>query len=159
MRSAVLHLCIALIWLFLSPARDLPRFLIGLAVGWAVLYLFRSLLPDDQYLRRSGAFFRWLWAFIKAFIASQWRVAQNILLPSRFPVQPGFLTYPLEDLNDLEILILSHTISLTPGTTSVEVDFEKRELLIHALEAGDPRATVDSIRNGLMNPLIAFTRP
>lgn len=159
MRSAVLHFSIAFIWLFLSPDRDLPGFLIGLAVGWAVLILFKSLLPDDQYLRRSGAFFRWLWAFLKAFLASQLRVAQNILFPTRYPVQPGFLTFPLGDLSDLEILILSHTISLTPGTTSVEVDLPNGCLLIHALESADPRATVESIRENLMNPLLAFTRP
>jgi multisubunit Na+/H+ antiporter MnhE subunit len=159
MKTAVLHLTIAFIWLFFGQDRDLPRLLIGLALGWGVLVLFRPLLPEDGYLRRSLAFFRWLWAFTRAFVASQIRVAQNILLPSRYPVSPGFLYFPIEDLSDLEILVLSHTISLTPGTTSVEVERESGRLLIHALEADHPEEVISSIQNQLLEPLLAFSRP
>ena len=59
----------------------------------------------------------------------------------------------------MEIILLSHSISLTPGTTSVDVDLEKRELLIHALEADDPAAIVEDIRENLLKPLLGFTRP
>lgn len=159
MRSAFLHLAISFTWLFLSPQRDLPQFLKGLVIGYGMLLLFQPLLPKDRYLRGSKAFILWVIAFLKALILSQVRVAKLILLPARHPVHPGFLTFPLHDLSELEIIILSHSISLTPGTTSVEVDLEKQELLIHALEAGDPGATAEDIRENLLKPLLAFTRP
>jgi len=159
MKTALLHMAIALIWLFLSPNRDLARLLIGLLIGYGLLHLFRPLLPKDRYLKSSAAFFRWLGAFIKALLLAQWRVAQIILLPRRFPIHPGFFTLQLDDLSDIEIIILTHSISLTPGTTSVEVDSERGELLIHALEAEDPEASIAAIRRDLLEPLLAFTRP
>lgn len=159
MKTALLHLAIALIWLFLSPNRDLARMLIGVLVGYGVLTLFKPLLPKDRYLKSSLAFFRWVWSFFKALLVAQVRVAQIILMPRRYPIHPGFFTFPLDDLSDLEIIILTHSISLTPGTTSVDVDIDKRELLIHALEAGDPEATTRDIRDDLLEPLLAFTRP
>lgn len=159
MRTALLHLVIAMIWLFLSPHRDLPRLLIGLLIGWALLAAFRPLLPKDRYLKGSLAFFRWVGSFTRELILSQIRVAQIILLPGSAPIHPGFLEFPIDGLGDAEVLILSHTISLTPGTTSVEIDRDREVLLIHALEAGDPEATREEIRENLLKPLLAFTRP
>jgi len=158
MRTALLHLTIAVVWLLLSPQRDLPRLLFGLGIGWVVLALLHPLLPPDRYLGASLALFRWLWAFAKTLVLSQVRVAQIILLPSRYPIHPGFLRLPLDDLSDLEILLLSHSISLTPGTTTVDVDREQRELLIHALEADSPEETIAQIRSELLEPLLEFTR-
>ena len=157
--TAMLHVLIALVWLFLSPNRDLPRLLTGLVIGYGVLMLFRPLLVRDRYLNGSLAFFKWVFAFLKALVLSQVRVAQLILFPRRHPVNPGFIHFPLGDLSDLEILILTHSISLTPGTTTVEVDFQTRNILIHALEAGDEEATVNDIRANLLEPLLRFTRP
>ena len=159
MRSLLLHLAISITWLRLSPQRDLPQLIKGMVIGYGILLLFKPLLPEDRYLKGSKAFILWIIAFAKALILSQVRVAKLILFPRRYPVHPGFLTFPLEELSELEIILLSHSISLTPGTTSVDVDLEKRELLIHALEADDPAATVEDIRENLLKPLLAFTRP
>jgi multicomponent Na+:H+ antiporter subunit E len=159
MKTAMLHMGIAIIWLFLSPNRDLPRLFIGLAIGWGLLHLFRPLLPDDRYLKGGNAFFRWVWAFTKALLLAQIRVAQIILFPKSFPIDPGFIEFPIDKLTDLELLILSHSISLTPGTTSVDIDREQNLLLIHGLEAGQPEETIREIRESLLKPLLAFTRP
>lgn len=159
MKTALLHLSIAMTWLFLSPTRDLPRFLIGLLIGYGLIQLFRPLLPEDRYLKSSWAFIKWLGSFVRALFLSQLRVAQIITFPSSNPIHPGFIEYPTKDLTDLEVLILSHTITLTPGTASVEVDREQGILLIHALEAGDPAATITDIEENLLQPLLAFTRP
>lgn len=159
MKTALLHVGIALIWLFLSPDRDLPRLIIGLIIGWVLLAAFRPLLPQDRYLKGSTAFFKWIMSFGKELVLSQVRVAQIILQPKKHAIHPGFLEFPIEGLTDAEVLILSHTISLTPGTTSVEVDRKREILLIHALEAGDPEGTRADIRDNLLKPLLAFTRP
>jgi len=159
MRTALLHIFVAIVWLFLSPNRDLPRLIIGIVIGWGVLNLFKPLLPQDCYLKGSVGFFGWIWSFLSALIRSQIRVATIILFPKRNPIHPGFIEFPIKGLSDSEIILLSHSISLTPGTTSVEVDEEKGILLIHALEAGNPSGTVSEIEEKLLKPLLAFTRP
>jgi multicomponent Na+:H+ antiporter subunit E len=159
MKTALIHIGIAIIWMFLNPQRDLPSFMIGLILGWGLLVVFRPLLPEDRYLKRSSGLFGWIWAFFKALILSQIRVAQVILFPNKHPIHPGFLEFPIKDLSDIEILMLSHSISLTPGTTSVEVDQKQQVLLIHALEAGNPEETFKEIEDTLLKPLLALTRP
>lgn len=159
MKTAFLHLAIAVIWLFLSPTRDLPRLLIGFLIGWVLIAAFRPILPKDRYQQGLTGFFRWCWAFFKALVLSQIRVSQIILFPSRNPISPGFVEFPLGDLTEMEIMLLSHSVTLTPGTASVDVYPEKRILLIHALEAGCPEATIQEIRESLLKPLLALTRP
>ena len=110
MKSLLLHLAIAFTWLFLSPQRDLPQLIKGLAIGYGILLLFQPLLPDDRYLKGSKAFILWIIAFGKARALERLRA------------------YALE-------------------------------LLIHALEADDPAAIVEDIRENLLKPLLGFTRP
>lgn len=159
MKTAFLHIGIAMIWLFLSPTRDLPRLMIGLLVGWLLLAAFRPLLPKDTYMKGLTAFIIWCWAFLKALVLSQIRVSMIVLSPKTHPIHPGFVEFPLRDLRDPEIILLSHSISLTPGTTTVEVDKERQILLVHALEAGDPEGTIRDIEDNLLKPMLAFTRP
>jgi multicomponent Na+:H+ antiporter subunit E len=159
MKTAILHIGIAMIWLFLSPTRDLPRLLIGLLIGWLMLSAFRPLLPQDRYLKGLTAFVAWCWAFLKALLLSQIRVSAIVLFPKTHPIHPGFVEFPIGDLGDAEIILLSHSISLTPGTTTVEVDKDRRILLVHALEAGNPEETVRDIEDNLLKPMLAFTRP
>lgn len=159
MVSLVLHLLIAFIWLFLSPTRNLPSLIIGLVIGWGILFVFRSLLPGDRYLVRSIAFWQWLLKFLRAFVSSQLRVAQIVLFPKRFAIHPDYLDFPLPpDLTDFEKLVLTHTISLTPGTTSVEIIEEGNRLVVHALEASDPEAIFRDINTNLLQPLLKVTR-
>lgn len=159
MKTAFLHIGIAIVWLFLSPTRDLPRLLIGLLIGWLLLSAFRPLLPNDAYMKGVRSFIVWCWAFLKALVLSQIRVSTIVLFPKSHPIHPGFVEFPLGDLRDAEIILLSHSISLTPGTTSVEVDKERQILLVHALEAGDPDETIRDIQTNLLEPMLAFTRP
>jgi multisubunit Na+/H+ antiporter MnhE subunit len=42
--------------------------------------------------------------------------------------------------------LLGSMVSLTPGTTTIDIDMERRELLLHVLDASDTRALVDGIR-------------
>jgi multisubunit Na+/H+ antiporter MnhE subunit len=42
--------------------------------------------------------------------------------------------------------LLGSMVSLTPGTTTIDIDMERRELLLHVLDASDTTALVDGIR-------------
>ena len=71
---------------------------------------------------------------------------------------PDFIAYPIAGLSPLEIVILSHCITLTPGTTSVEISADRSVLILHALDAGDPAGVCAAIRKDLEEPLLAWTR-
>jgi len=52
--------------------------------------------------------------------------------------------------------LLACMVSLTPGTTTIDVDMGRRELLLHVLDASDAAATVRSIRRSFEPGLVAL---
>ncbi|MEE3117758.1 MAG: Na+/H+ antiporter subunit E, partial [Pseudomonadota bacterium] len=70
------------------------------------------------------------------------------------PPRPAFVCYPLELEHPLAISILASTISLTPGTVSVDVSDDNTLLLVHALDAEDGDEVINTIRTRYEKPLL-----
>lgn len=96
--------------------------------------------------------------FTKELLLANIAVARTVLFQPRSALAPGFVTYDLRGLTSFEIVVLTHCITLTPGTTSVEVSADQNTLLVHALDARDPDGVRASIRAGLEAPLLRWTR-
>lgn len=159
MYAFTLNMVIATIWLLLSRQPTVPDFVLGFALGYAVIAAFRSLLPDGvMYIRRSIAFFRFLALFLKAFVLANFSVAATVLFRSRHDLQPDFLAYDVAGLRRGEILLLSYCITLTPGTMTIRVADDFQHLVIHALDAAEPDAIRRQIDRELKEPILAFTR-
>jgi len=96
--------------------------------------------------------------FFYALLASNLQMARVVLFRPVRELSPDFVEYPVAGLSRLEIVLLSHCITLTPGTTSVEVSADHRVLVVHALDGADHAAVCRSIREDLEEPLLAWTR-
>lgn len=107
---------------------------------------------------RIFGFLLFLIYFFRALLIANLQLARTVLFEKSEDLSPGFLNYSVDELTKLEILLLSHCITLTPGTTTVEISEDFKELLVHALDARDPRATAQSIRDELELPLLRWTR-
>ncbi|MGK3996559.1 Na+/H+ antiporter subunit E [Sorangium sp. So ce1024] len=103
-------------------------------------------------------FVLFIFCFLRALVVANLQLARCILFQKRKDLAPGFLTYPVEQLSKLEIFVLSHCITLTPGTTTVEVSRDFTRLTLHALDARDAEATVRGIRDELEAPILRWTR-
>lgn len=108
--------------------------------------------------RRIVGFVWFTVCFVKELVSANISVARTVLFQHRENFAPDFLNYELRGLTPFEIVVLTHCITLTPGTTSVEVSEDQTTLLVHALDARDPEAVRDSIKKGLEMPLLAWTR-
>lgn len=95
--------------------------------------------------------------FLRALIVSNIQMAAVVLFRPVRSLSPGFIRYPIGGLSEMEIILLSHCITLTPGTTSVEVSDDRQTLLVHALDARDADQARASIKQ-LEAPLLAWTR-
>jgi multisubunit Na+/H+ antiporter MnhE subunit len=104
------------------------------------------------------SFVGFILCFIRELVLANIAVARTVLFTPRSALAPGFLEYDLRGLRPFEIVVLTHCITLTPGTTSVEVCQDQLTLVIHALDARDHDAVRLSIKNGLEKPLLAWTR-
>ena len=53
-----------------------------------------------------------------------------------------------------EVLILSHCITLTPGTTTIHIDDDYKSIIVHAFRGENPKNVIDSIENDLKKYIV-----
>jgi len=109
-------------------------------------------------VRRTANFAWFVVRFARALVISNVEMARVVLFRPVRELSPDFIEYPIAGLSRMEIVLLSHCITLTPGTTSVEVSEDHRTLVVHALEGADPATVCRTIKEDLEAPLLAWTR-
>lgn len=158
MKSFGLNLLIATMWLLLSCAPSPTVFALGFGLGFALVAAFRPVLGNDSYVRRCVALGRFLLLFTCEFLVANAKVAWAVLFRSRESLHPNFIVYDTRGLRPAEILLLSYCVSLTPGTTTVDIAPDFSSLVLHALDADDPAAIRREIDHKLRRSILAFTR-
>lgn len=147
MRLLLIHLLLALAWMALTGQFSAGNFAVGMALAFPILWLTQRGKMTFSYLakiRQIGGFVAFfLWELLKANL----RVAHDVLT-LRHHMRPGVVAVHLEQATDLEILILTTFITLTPGTLSLDVSTDKRTLYIHAMYVDDMTQFRDSIKQG-----------
>lgn len=109
-------------------------------------------------LARTVGFLVWVVVFLRALIQANLSLAATVLFKKREELQPGFFTYRVDRLSRFEILVLAQCITLTPGTTTVQVSRDFQTLLVHSLDVSTPDATREEIRRDLEAPILRWTR-
>lgn len=155
--SFVLNLAIALIWLFLASQPTLAAFVLGWLIGFLLLMLFRNILGSGDYIRRSLGLFRFAGIFLREFIKSNLTIAWAALARRRRDIHPEFVRYSVAGLTPLEVFLLAQAITLTPGTTAVDV-LEGDVLLVHVFDGDDPEGLCRGIDETLKRGILSFTR-
>ena len=120
-----------------------------------------SSLPRGRFTawaRRAVALVRFVVRFLAALFTANLQMVRVVLFRPTASLAPDFVDYPVAGLTETEIVILSHCITLTPGTTSVEISDDRSVLVLHVLDAGDPAGVCAAIKKDLEEPLLAWTR-
>ena len=73
----------------------------------------------------------WTWLLIEI-VKSSIAVARVVISPS-MPIQPSLVEYSTKEKSDSGKVILGNSITLTPGT--VTIDLDENRLLVHCLTA------------------------
>jgi len=143
---------LAVVWLFVrgvTAETVVGEFVIGLAVGLPIAYAFRRFyLPDlalGERLRGlpyAGIYFG---HFAKELLTANVDVAYRVLAPS-MPIEPDVIELPLRVETDLAVTTIANSITLTPGTLTMDYDAERNSLYVHAIDGRDQDSIVDPIR-------------
>jgi len=157
-RTLLLNLTIAVLWLLLSDSPDTVTFFVGFAVGMVLLALFEPVLPKERYHGRVLAVLRFLGVFVREFTLANVDLVRTVLLQSRDDLHPNLLTLDVSGMTRAEILLLSHCISLTPGSVTVQIEPHFRWIMVHALSARDPAAVRERINATFRRAILDFTR-
>lgn len=127
-------------WLVLSTSYDVVNVVLGLLVASAVTWLNpvdpASPFRNVQWLKVLG-YLPWLFVRI---LGSGIHVTRLILDPS-LPIAPKLIHYRTELQSDGAIVVLGNSLTLTPGTITVEVS--SNELIVHAIDDASSRDLVE----------------
>lgn len=134
----ILFLSAYVVWCLFNWVPDESHLLTGVFVAWIVAFLMGDLVIQRPHLlghlRRYFYFlFQYvpvfLWEVIKANVDVAYRVAHPRLL-----IHPGIVKVKTSLQSDIAITLLANSITLTPGTMSVDVDQDKGVLYIHWID-------------------------
>lgn len=148
MYALSLMVALYVFWLLLSGFFDSPFLLsVGAGVAIGVMLLARRMEVVDHEGHPFQLSWRligyWPWLF-KEIAKSAWDVSKIILSP-RLPISPTLFRAPASQKSTVGVVTYANSITLTPGTISVDV--KKGEIMVHALT----RAGADGLLEGEMD--------
>ena len=152
-----INLFIALGYMGVQGQFTPTTFLVGFALGYAALWITRSLYDDARYFKRAPKAARLLGFFLTELVSSNLRVLWDVITPTHIS-RPGIVGIPLDAESDLEILLVSNLISLTPGTLSVDLSPDHRTLYVHVMFLEDPDRFRKEIKDGVERRVLEVTR-
>jgi multicomponent Na+:H+ antiporter subunit E len=153
-RWIVAGVLFGVLWVFVSGASITPRsllanVLVGLAVGFPVAYIFRRLYEEEVELVRPFVavpyVVLYLLVFFKEVIVANVDLVYRVFSP-RMPIEPQVIFVPLRVETSLGITTIANSITITPGTVTLDYDHEENALFVHAINGRDPTALVEPIR-------------
>ena len=138
MRYFVLFLFAFVLWLLLTWPADWQHIIVGVIVSILVMVLFGRLAVVGEVKmfdpKRWAWFIVYLVVFIWECIKANLDVAYRVIHP-RMPIKPGIVKVKTNLKSDVARTFLANTITMTPGTLSVDVDGD--ELYIHWIYVRD----------------------
>jgi multicomponent K+:H+ antiporter subunit E len=139
-------------WLLLSHRFTVGNLVLAAMLAWLVPLAVGRVRTAATPIRKPLKFVFFLGLLAGDIIVSNIIVAKQVLgSPAR--LRPGFVAVPLDLTGDLPITVLASTISLTPGTVSIEVSKDHKTLHVHALHVVDETRLVERIKHRYEQPL------
>jgi len=141
MRSKIILFILGLlVWLLLSWPTDLQHLLVGIVIASFVAFM-----TGDMFVQRPQLFthikrYFWflyylplfIWECIKANIDVAYRVSHPDV-----PINPGIVKVKTTLRSETGLTFLANSITLTPGTLTVDVDQERGFLYVHWIDVKD----------------------
>lgn len=136
----ILFILALLIWSFLTWPPDYQHLIIGILVSGFISFMTGDLFVKRPYVFKRISRYFWflyyvplfIWECIKANIDVAYRVTHPDL-----PINPGIVKVKTTLKSDTALTFLANSITLTPGTMSVDIDEENGFLYIHWIDVKD----------------------
>lgn len=141
-----LSILLVLLWLVLNQSLAIGQVLLGVVLGIAIGLLVRSTFPAIPRVRAPLRAMAYVLLVLQDIVVANFQVARLVLGPLA-RLRPRIVVVPL-DLDDPVVAsLLAATVTLTPGTVSVDLDLPGRRLTVHALDAGDDASVIGVIKS------------
>jgi multicomponent Na+:H+ antiporter subunit E len=151
LKFALLFTTLVFFWVWLNASRAADVLLAGLIAAIIIalafnngLAVFSDLKPNP---RAFGYALMYIPYFVKELIKSNLQLAAIVLAP-RLPVRPGIVKVRTTLKSRMGRMLLANSISLTPGTLTVEMSGEWFYIHCVTVESSDTEAATKAIVSG-----------
>lgn len=143
------NILLAFVWCALSTTFTFNALITGYLIGFVALWIAQPLYgaPKNYFVRMMRVVQLALF-FVFDLVVSSLRVAWDVLTPQDLS-NPKIIEMPLDVKSDLEILLVTNLISLTPGTLSLDVSADRKTLYVHAMFGDDPDQVIEDLKSGM----------
>ena len=124
-----------LFWLLLSGILDVFHVGAGIISSAIIAFVSHDLLVTqkwDKMLRKSGRFIIYVVWELWQILLANFDVAYRVLHP-KMPIDPSVIEFDTSLRSDLAIVTLANSITLTPGTITINIEQEKGRFQVHAI--------------------------
>ncbi len=157
MNSLLWNLLLALAWVAATGKFTPANFAAGFVLGFLVMFFTRHASGSPDYAVKAWRAVELFAYFLWEMLLANLRVAYDVLTPQHH-MRPGVIGIPLDAKTDLEILLLSGLISLTPGTLALDVSADRSTLYLHVMYLDDIEQMRARIKQGFERRLLEVTR-
>lgn len=142
-----LTVLLAVVWTLLQNEVSAGMAVFGIILGIIIPILTARWWPDRPQSLRVGKMLSYCILVMWDILIANVEVAWIVLTKRNANMRPAWVVIPLDLRSPEAITILAGTITLTPGTVSADLSNEGHSLLVHALDASNPDAVRDDIKN------------
>lgn len=138
---------LTLAWVALTGTVTIGNTVVGFLIGTGILMLAGRAIGAPAYVQTVSAAVVLVAAFLRDLVIANLAVARDILR-RQSQLRPGIIRVPLEAKTDSEITTFANLLTLTPGSTSLDVSEDRSTLYLHVvyLDSGGPDATRDEVK-------------
>ncbi|HEX5809233.1 MAG TPA: Na+/H+ antiporter subunit E [Anaerolineales bacterium] len=124
---------------------------IGVGIATGTVYLFRrhlfgsTGLPISRFAQRTLALLRFAWFVYTDVIDGLWLVLA-IVLGVRPLTRSGIVAIPIGERTENGVTVTGWALTLSPGSVLIDVDWERKVMLFHFIDATQPEALREKIQ-------------
>ena len=149
MRLFLLNILLALAWIALTGQFTVFNFAEGFLLAFLVLWLSQRARATSTYISKVQVVIGFMLFFLWELFKANLRVTYEVLTP-RHHMRPGIVAVPIDLQSDIEIIVLTTLITLTPGTLSLDVSEDRKTLYVHAMFIRDRKQFEEDIKGGFV---------
>lgn len=136
-KIVLFFICLA-IWCLLNWVPDWQHLVVGVPVSLLIMFLIADLFVQKKHftshpLRYIYFIFIYIPVFAWQCIKANFDVAYRVINP-KLPITPGIIKVKTDLKTDTALTFLANSITLTPGTLTVDINREKSILYIHWID-------------------------
>lgn len=134
----VIFLGAFLVWSLLNWVPDWQHLIVGIFIAWFVVFMIGGLfITQPHILKHPLRYWYFLIYYLPIFLWECFKanvdIAYRVLHP-KLPINPGIVKVKTSLKTDTALTFLANSITLTPGTMSIDVDKDNGILYVHWID-------------------------